>query len=1197
MTDLSKENAQLALQYVPTNISLKNWQYLGYCLFTDYGYDGYTLFDDWYTTSTISPPHNSSHRSLYNNYLKLTSSEKANYKNQFLQFAQQYGFDLADLVDNSNVKYIVQKNTNKKIQYAEQRRLCQELELKFNNFDDATIDNCGPYLYQKLLTDPVFKTLSITLKRGYDKASYYHGQFLAWPLYDIFTGEFNSYERIYDIKKQNDKGKLQTIKYTATDGLNSRSCLFLGDVNSADTIYIVGGLADGISAHISTNACIAIVAGELSIPKIAKYLNLRYDKKTIISAPDNDATGRKVAFKSTLPNDILYNTDYDYINNVNNKWTVPQVPGADWSDIYVNYGPNVLAKQLLGNIRGYDKNIVQQRYLDINIMDGLNLVKSPKGTGKSTSTADFIKNNPQLKSLIISYRVGLTSALAKQMDADWYQDLVLKKGNGDVNQLLKSSHRLVITPDSLHRLEGTQHQWDVVFVDEVEQTLGHFLAKTMRHKTFNLSMFDALLKYSKYQILADANLADITIGYCHKLGLDKGTFHINTKKMGENKKIYIYNSKSQCTENYIKYVASGKAAPMAANTKRMTKNIHQQLLVQESLSYSKLQPGESLCIHGDNSSDIDQIDFINNCNKIKAGEQQTLSNQIKALVYSPSIGTGLSVDQPHPALRVYGIFNHSIGTAEQAHQMIARYRDVNEYHVWLDTTTHDKPLKPDDIKRLLLVDPNKSTLRLINQNDDLDIMTINPDTGFKQFSNENFEWLYCHVKAFEELNRAQFKDRFLQIAKEEGFEIIDVAHDELQHEIGISRYDGAQKTIDNIYQDQLSNSQIIYDDDDFTAAMRGEKNYSKATIDKTHVYRDLNFKEFNGPDDERDKIINNLAFEQSKSYLVSGIINLALPNLPLKIARKLDIRDYENCTNLSDPRHTTIRRKLLTTFLGMAGISPELDYNGKTWTDKQLKKLRVWMLKYKEQLFSYLGWRITKSTLEHPARWFHQRLKSCGIHHTLIDKIDNGKTRVYGLDQDHFKFVANLAKQRNSGIIANFDNPQIDPKPRSNVMADNPIIINKTNGVSARVDKYTESDFVIDFKLNFDDLSIIKCALNAVFNPNPNENNSNDEHLLYYAKTWLNSADIAFIKNKVFTQETLQRHFKRRAEWALSSSDYDALMNLIDKHQLSFVLAAECFDTADIIDYKSGALSEHYLDELFDTVKKYPLVMLQLVSA
>ncbi|MFM9500911.1 hypothetical protein ACKI1Q_46015, partial [Streptomyces galilaeus] len=76
--------------------------------------------------------------------------------------------------------------------------------------------------------------------------------------------------------------------------------------------------------------------------------------------------------------------------------------------------------------KGFVFNHIEQEKLNINLVEGtLNLIKSAKETGKTYSSAQWVKSRQDLKVLIVSYRVSLLTSLAKQFDAQFYQDLII----------------------------------------------------------------------------------------------------------------------------------------------------------------------------------------------------------------------------------------------------------------------------------------------------------------------------------------------------------------------------------------------------------------------------------------------------------------------------------------------------------------------------------------------------------------------------------------------------------------------------------------------------------------------------------------------------------------------------------------------------------------------------------------------------
>ena len=976
-------------------------------LLVKFGIDGINMLEEWIHDIQYS----ADIRAIYNSLSSDTDINESDFISTVVSIIGQDNFILCGAAQTENV---VPLNPRKAQHEKEKQQKAKRLESQFNLLNNFVRGRTNNYLRSKQLLEFDISPF-ITLKVGNDRNSRSLGEFIAWPVFDLVTDEFRGYERIYDNPVPDDKGRIRYKKLTQSGTATKGAGYVFGNPETAEYIFVMGGLADGLSSHAASRECIVSVIGESNIPYACRLLKARYPNAIIVGAPDNDRAGLDQAYKALMPNAVFHNKLEDYIQS-SGKFTVPQEVGHDWSDVFVQFGPIELRRQLKSYIRGYDINVVNQDKLNISLTPGLSLIRSGKGTGKSTSTAEFVKSHHELKTLIISYRVSLTAALAKQFEADWYQDLVIKDGNtgGDKNHLLKTSNRLVITPDSLHRLAGALDSYDVVFVDECDQTLQAFLSDVMKHKSQNLDALRAALSNAKYAILADADLSDLTIGFCKEIGLHKGTFHINEFKPRTGSTIRIYETREHVTESFIDHVAKGNQSVMACSAKEHTKVINEQLLIQERLRDSDVREGRTLSVHGDNSSDEQQLDFINNCNEPTdlCGAAQTLSQYYDAVVYSPSIGTGLSVDQPHNVKQVFGAFRHSPISAESAHQMLARWRDVNDYHVWLDSAELDVIDDPKVIKRLKLEMPTERTMVWLG---------IDPASGQAKFADSLYEWLYIHVESFNAINRNNFKKRFLEIAEAEGYTIEFIDKDTFQHDIGKSRHEAAREKLDkDLMESLLSPENPVLTEEEKELAELGELNVSNASILKTNVTKWLNFTFYKG-DDAWEKLAH-LTFEEEKQRYVHKVMKASLVNLPDFYVKHLDQKNLEHAMSRSDIRHLAGQKRLITYLFNAAGIDENFNYRGKQWSDKELRqKLPRWLKNNKDALFTYLNRNVTFDSKRQPVRWFHDTLKSFGISAEIIKKTDGGKTRIYGVEQGSLDKLRELAVLRNKGIIDDID--------------------------------------------------------------------------------------------------------------------------------------------------------------------------------
>src|SRR5262249_40920686 len=155
--------------------------------------------------------------------------------------------------------------------------------------------------------------------------------------------------------------------------------------------------------------------------------------------------------------------------------------------------------------------ITADEYLRIDrIEDGLTLIKSPKGTGKTERLRSLLRGDDS--TLLIGHRVALIRQSCERLGLKCYLDF---------DGPLDGQRRLGVCLDSLQTLQsgGILQQFDTIIIDESEQVLSHFLSDTMarenRHAIFVI--FRTLLHRAKRVIALDADLGWLTFETLTKL--------------------------------------------------------------------------------------------------------------------------------------------------------------------------------------------------------------------------------------------------------------------------------------------------------------------------------------------------------------------------------------------------------------------------------------------------------------------------------------------------------------------------------------------------------------------------------------------------------------------------------------------------------------------------------------------------------
>ncbi|TDE19250.1 DNA primase [Vibrio owensii] len=1032
--ELTLLEAEEALSFIDFNLPYNDWAKVGRALYSEFGDSARDIFESW------SAQGSSYHKKEFNAWWKNFRKTRKTSFGSFIYMATEAGWrpERQQLDEQEYARRLAESEKRRKA--AEAKRIAAEqaqwteLEKEQHQFQSWPTQFAPTgYMQEKQMAD---LANFADVRLGTDQ---YNRPFLAWPIFDeLFNqGNFCGYEKIIDKRIQIGRRKLN--KFSSDNARTDIGFITFGNdwVHGRKRAFVVGGLADAYSAHKSSGEVVLSPIGEGNIPGLIQLLQEKHPEVEFIAAPDNDKTGLEM------------------IERAGGFWTLPQSEGKDWSDVYITEGHGALLQQLT-NIRGFKTVVSNDRYLKAAIREGLNMLKSGMGTGKSTTIKHFIQKNPHLKTLIVSHRRALAKSLRKGIKDDtvqveYYEDLIIKDaGKGvDANMALRNAGILVCSVDSLHRLAGSH--WDVVFVDEIEQNLGHYFAETNRFGEHCLNYLTFALTSADYQILADAHLGDLTKAFCNRIGLQSGVIYDNQYKTGRNKdgsakKLFVYQSKGQLTEVVMQQLmASGKRyiyANSKSEVKRIATSIEQE---RERGNYD----GAVLVVHADVANDENVANALQDINAVVP--------ELDVIVASPTLGTGFDISSDcHQFEKTIGFLSSRVGTSEEGHQGLNRARDVSEFHVYLDPAERSEPTCPDYIHSKLIEEVSAETMK---------VLAIDPTTGEYTSRNPLFEWLYCEVKAHQNESKNRYKARFLEIAEHDGYEIIQVSENEMAKKLGNTiREQANDRTKRELLRDIADAP--VHIGEAFDNMMANGEDYTAVEIAKSKVVHDLNlddatdqeldslfpmaksvFEEFEiagenvefNPSDApiafpsqlKEAVACALTYSQERDRYINAIKRLTWVNVNAETAKALDSKDVQHAESRVSWRHLSIRRSHLIKLLRVAGIDETLNYNGKAWTAEELnKELGPWLKqpKNKDRLFKYSNITVTPNTLDNPCKWLNSHLRSFGV-----PVVQSGKRRVngvavntYQIDKDAWEGVRSLVAMRTRGIEASMQDESVD---------------------------------------------------------------------------------------------------------------------------------------------------------------------------
>jgi hypothetical protein len=460
--------------------------------------------------------------------------------------------------------------------------------------------------------------------------------------------------------------------------------------------------------------------------------------------------------------------------------------------------------------------ITENEHLEIRgLEDGLTLIKSPKGTGKTTYLADvlgkIIRRYATLeayeedndfesekaffskeKVLLIGHRQALIGDLCKRLSLNSYLD----DSKTDTSEVRRRKSRYGVCLDSLHKVRG--EKYDIIVIDEVEQVLSHFLSETIGEKRRGLFIiFCELLQNAKKIVALDADLgwiSYITLSHLtrnQKKDPTKIQVFINDWQP-KNKELLMYGSIYQLIHEIKKNVVNGKRIFITANSKSKIKALtHSIKSLEKELGISI----NTISITSENSGSQEIQHFIRNI------KTEILNYQV--ILSSPSLGTGIDISFDNGKQEVdavFGIFENQINTHFEIDQQLARVRNPGSVHVWVSPRifnfeTDFRIAAKDFLHRHLL-----------------DVLTTGYLDGAWDIQNADidpFIRMAALIVSHQRASKNRLRSNFLQYRKDQGWAIKYVQDDETLQKEGKDLFQIGKDVSENEWRTAILNANTM----------------------------------------------------------------------------------------------------------------------------------------------------------------------------------------------------------------------------------------------------------------------------------------------------------------------------------------------------------------------------------------------------
>ncbi|WP_026736332.1 plasmid replication protein, CyRepA1 family [Fischerella sp. PCC 9605] len=313
--------------------------------------------------------------------------------------------------------------------------------------------------------------------------------------------------------------------------------------------------------------------------------------------------------------------------------------------------------------------------------------------------------------LSINARIALGREQAVRWEFTWIEDADLETATEfsgaklSTISIIENISEIGLCWDSLGKIFGRDWSNTLVVIDEIELGLNHVVtSSTCRdRRSFILHTLEQKLREcldnGGLVVVADADLTDTTLDYLTTIAPGYPPFIVSHDFKGEPWEIDFYTGKRDVILSQIEsWLADPNCRPIAITLDNQKEAEALSIHLTRKFPWLLQQQGGLIRI----DSRITQTDFGKDF--VKRPNESIQKYQPKALIYTPSLGVGCSIDIEYFA-HVFGLCFGNLEPS-QARQMLARVRPAVPRTVWckaraLNTENESTSYLPSEIKHQL----------------------------------------------------------------------------------------------------------------------------------------------------------------------------------------------------------------------------------------------------------------------------------------------------------------------------------------------------------------------------------------------------------------------------------------------------------------------------------------------------------------
>lgn len=315
------------------------------------------------------------------------------------------------------------------------------------------------------------------------------------------------------------------------------------------------------------------------------------------------------------------------------------------------------------------KNILYtQKYINPIIFNDSNtlFIKSGMGSGKSTATVNYIKDNNISSFLILSCRRTLTYTIYDK----------LKQNNISVDNYItsnseniKMSDRLIISPDSINKLDFPLKKFDFIWIDEgvsFMYYIGNYLCIDKNTKTSIFNILEWLLVNCNKLLITDADVNSNIIKYYLYFRKIIYSKLISYNNLDSNIVYKIYDTEKEVLENLKNNYLNNKNIYICCDTLNKTKFIYNFLISLKDLKNNHII-NDILLYNSETDQKTEKLMY----------DVNSFWSKYKVVIVSPKVVFGVDFNLKYFDY-VYGFYKCTTLNVREAFQQLHRIRNIIE---------------------------------------------------------------------------------------------------------------------------------------------------------------------------------------------------------------------------------------------------------------------------------------------------------------------------------------------------------------------------------------------------------------------------------------------------------------------------------------------------------------------------------------